>query len=47
MQREVVGSSRLDVSSTIASKEEPRISSHFRIKKVWLSEFSIWPAGVA
>ena len=47
MQREVMGSSRPDVSSTTAGKEEPRISSHFGIKKVWLREKSNLLSGVA
>jgi len=47
MQREVVGSSRPDVSSTIAGKEEPRISSRFGIKKVWLLEYPAWSGGAA
>ena len=43
MQREVVGSSRLDVSSTIASKGTQNILC---LRIVWLSENSDLPGGL-
>jgi len=47
MQREVVGPPKSEASSTMIQLEGPKISSLFGLKKVWLSEFSIWSAEVA
>ena len=47
MQERVVGPPKSEASSTMIQLEGPRISSLLGLKKVWLSEFSIWPAEVA